>query len=381
MIKFTAITLALALITFPFAVKAQTAQTAKIYSISGTGKVRIQREKRTDWIPVRPATDLYQGDQILPDRGVKVYVRCPDWSKPVLVRTGVPSGMGSICLSWVNRDYKGSQTVGILGGINPDIPYLITPRHSLLLSRTPLIRWHQVSGVTEYTIEVTGATGLMWRTKTKETQLVYAGKPLAAGVPYSIIIRTNTGKSSQEDNYNSEQKATNLEFRILGKSEADAVKLQAAKIVLGSVNNEVDALTLASFYNNYTLPQFETYSLISDAIAILESLVQKGKQSVLIYRTLGDLYWQTGLVRLAETNYLKAIDLVQGLEDMEDWTLSQYNLGQVYAAIDDYKKALEHFNQARVGYIFLGDNGRAEVLQRQMKRINKTSANSQEVKN
>ena len=65
MIKFTAITLALALITFPFAVKAQTAQTAKIYSISGTGKVRIQREKRTDWIPVRPATDLYQGDQIL----------------------------------------------------------------------------------------------------------------------------------------------------------------------------------------------------------------------------------------------------------------------------------------------------------------------------
>jgi hypothetical protein len=289
--------------------------------------------------------------------------------------------MGSVCISWVNRDYKGSQAEGTIGGIDATIPYLITPRHSLLLSHTPLIRWHQVSGVTEYTIEVTGATGLMWRTKTKETQLVYAGKPLAAGVPYSIIIRTNTGKSSQEDNYNSEQKATNLEFRILGKSEADAVKLQAAKIVLGSVNNEVDALTLASFYNNYTLPQFETYSLISDAIAILESLVQKGKQSVLIYRTLGDLYWQTGLVRLAETNYLKAIDLVQGLEDMEDWTLSQYNLGQVYAAIDDYKKALEHFNQARVGYIFLGDNGRAEVLQRQMKRINKTSANSQEVKN
>jgi tetratricopeptide (TPR) repeat protein len=96
---------------------------------------------------------------------------------------------------------------------------------------------------------------------------------------------------------------------------------------------------------------------------------------------LGDLYWQTGLVRLAETNYLKAVDLVQGLEDMEDWTLSQYSLGKVYAAIDDYKKALEHFNQARVGYIFLGDNGRAEVLQRQIKKINKTLANSQEVKN
>jgi len=377
MIKFTVFIVVLVTF-FPVSVMAQT---AKIYSISGTGKVRIQREKRTDWIPVRQAVDLDKGDQILPDRGVKVYVRCPDWSKPVLVKAGVPSGMGSVCLSWVSRDYRGSQAAGTLGGINSDIPYLITPRHSLLLSHTPLIRWHQVSGVTEYTIEVTGATGLMWKTKTKETQLVYAGKPLAPGVPYSIIIRTNTGKSSQDDNFNSEQKATNLEFRILGKSEADAVKLQAAKIVLGSVNNEVDALTLASFYNNYTLPQFETYSLTSDAIAILESLAQQGKQSALIYRTLGDLYWQTGLVRLAETNYLKAVDSVQGLEDMEDWTLSQYSLGQVYAAIDDYKKALEHFNQARVGYIFLGDNGRAEFLQRQIKKISKTLANSQEVKN
>ena len=112
MIKFTAISMALAMFTFPVSVMAQT---AKIQSISGTGKVRLQREKRTDWIPVRPATDLYQGDQILPDRGVKVYVRCPDWSKPVLVRTGVPSGMGSICPTWVSRDSRGSQTVGILG--------------------------------------------------------------------------------------------------------------------------------------------------------------------------------------------------------------------------------------------------------------------------
>ncbi|MEH2041694.1 hypothetical protein [Nostoc sp.] len=34
------------------------AQTARIQSIAGTGKVRVQREKRMDWLPVRSATEL-----------------------------------------------------------------------------------------------------------------------------------------------------------------------------------------------------------------------------------------------------------------------------------------------------------------------------------
>jgi len=392
MIKFTTLTLALAITIFPWSAIAQTAKTysAKIYSISGKGKVRVQREISTNWIPVNQATDLYQGDQILPDTGVQVYVRCPDLSKPVLVRAGVPSGLGSVCLSWANRDSRGSQAEGTIGGIDPTIPYLITPRHSLVLSHTPLIRWNQVSGVTEYIVEVTGPKGSMWKTQTKQTQIVYAGKPLDAGVPYSIVIHTNTGKSSQQDYYNSQPKATKLEFRILRQSEVATVKLQPGKI---APNNEADALTLVDIYSNYVVPEstiqayklpantFETYSLSGDAIAILESLLQQGKQSTLIYRTLGDLYWQTGLVQLAQTNYLQAIDLAQGLEDMEDWTKAQYSLAQVYAATDNPKQALEHFSQARIGYIFLGNKGRADVIQRQIRRISKTLTSLQGIKN
>ncbi|WP_375492910.1 hypothetical protein [uncultured Nostoc sp.] len=79
--------------------------------------------------------------------------------------------------------------------------------------------------------------------------------------------------------------------------------------------------------------------------------------------------------------YLKAIDSVQGLEDIEDWTLAQYSLGQIYAAINYPKQALEHYSQARVGYIFLGDSGRADVLQRRIERLKKTAVNSANVKN
>jgi hypothetical protein len=286
--------------------------------------------------------------------------------------------MGSVCLNWANRELRGSQAEGTIGGINPTIPYLITPRHSLVLSHTPLIRWHEVSGVTEYLVEVKGPQGSMWRIKTNQTQLVYAGKPLDAGVPYSIIIHTNTGKFSEADHDNTQQQAPNLDFRILRPSEANMVKSTTANI---TANNEVDALTLADSYSNYVLPRstiaayklpantFETYSLTADAIAILESLLQQGKQSALIYRTLGDLYWQTGLVHLAQTNYLQAVDLVDGLEDMEDWTMAQYGLGQVFAATDDPQQAFEHLNQARIGYIFLGKKGTAKAIQRQIMNL------------
>ncbi|MDZ8034426.1 tetratricopeptide repeat protein [Nostoc sp. DedSLP04] len=388
--KFTVLALVLAIITLPLSVMAQT---ARIQSVAGKGKVRVQREKRTDWLPVRPATELYQGDQIFPDKGARVYLQCPGVSNPLLVRAGVVSGMGSLCINWANGESRGSQAVETLGGVDASIPYLITPRHALLLNATPLLRWNPVSGVTEYSVEVTGPKGLMWRTKTKTNQVIYAGKPLEAGIPYSVIVRTNTGKSSQEDIApNRQQKASNLEFIILRQSEAALVKAQAAKISPTPLSNEASALSLANFYGNYVLPEsvisayklsantYKTYSLTSEAIALLESLIQQGKQYPLIYRTLGDLYWQTGLVRLAEANYLKALDSVQGLEDMEDWTLAQYSLGQIYAAINDPKQALEHYIQAKVGYIFLGDSGRVEVLQRRIEKLKKTAVNSANVK-
>lgn len=385
MLKFTLPTLVFVILALePSAL----AQTARIHSISSNGRVRVQREKRRDWTPTRQGIELYQGDQIWPDKGVRVYVRCSDLSQPVLVKAGVPSGLGSICITWVNRDDRGTQAEETLGGVDSSIPYLIAPRHSLLLSNTPLLRWNPVADAKEYTVEVRGSAGLMWKTQTKDTQIVYAGKPLAPGVPYSVIVRTNTGKSSQDDRAsNREQNAANLEFRVLRQSEAASVLADVAKISAIPSSNEADALTLASLYSNYTVPEsvinayqlpddtFETYSLTSEAIALLESLIQQGKQSPILHRTLGDLYWQTGLVRLAESHYLKAVDLVQGLEDLEDWTLAQYSLGQVYSAIDAPEQALQHYGQARVGYIFLGDTRLAEVLQQRIEKLKKTTAN------
>jgi hypothetical protein len=92
------------------------AQPARVHSVSGSGKVVVQREQRTDWLPIRPGTE---GDQIFPDRKVKAYIRCPDQSKPALAQSGVPSGLGSICIRWASRDVRGSQATETIGGLFP----------------------------------------------------------------------------------------------------------------------------------------------------------------------------------------------------------------------------------------------------------------------
>ena len=100
---------------------------------------------------------------------------------------------------------------------------------------------------------------------------------------------------------------------------------------------------------------FATYSLTNEAISVLETLPQPDQQSTKVQLALADLYWQIGLTRQLQEHYLQAIALVQGLEDLEDWTRAQYGLGQLYAAIGDFGKALPYYKQARAGYLFLGD--------------------------
>lgn len=365
------------------------AQTATIQSISGEGRVRIQREKRSDWTLARPGMILNQGDRIHPDRGVRTRVRCPDLNQSVLVKAGVPSGIRSICIQWATRIDRGDgqPDVEILGGSDVTIPYLISPRHTLLLSNTPTIHWNAVPGASAYKVEVTSSAGVMWQTQTQANQIVYAGKPLQPGVAYTITIQTNTGKSSQSDRApDRSQPATNLEFRILRPADAAPIQAEAAKITRTAPTTEADALDLARLYSSFTLPatvasaykltetSVQSYNLTGEAIAVLKPFLQRGKGSPLLHRTLADLYWQTGLIRPAQMHYQTAIAQVQGLEDLEDWTLAHHSLGKVYAAIGDTNQTLNHYRQAKTGYVFLGDASLAEDLTRRIERLEKTSA-------
>lgn len=353
-------------------------QPAVVYSAridSSTGRIFLKRPDWSNFRPVSVGTELNQGDQIKPDKGVRVRVVCPNLSKP-FVPIGVSSGLKTICPVWQAIISKAPPPAGTLGGTNPLIPYLITPRHTLLLNNTPTFRWNAIPKATQYTVTLQTSTGVVWQKQVKNNSLVYPGlPPLQPGKNYSLVVKANTGKTSQDEG------TSNLDFRVLRKSEAAAIQSEVTKITKLGLNEQVTALMLANLYSRYTLPQdaiqayglttdtFKSYNLSADAIATLETSAKIGKESTIIYRSLGDIYWQTGLAKKAIDNYLAAIKLAKSDEDLEEKILAQFALGEVCTAIDDNKQAINWYSQAKDGYTLLGDSRRADFLKKQIESL------------
>jgi tetratricopeptide (TPR) repeat protein len=239
------------------------------------------------------------------------------------------------------------------------------------LTDTPVISWNAVPKTQQYTVRVTDSQGIIWEQQTEKSSIIYSGQPaLVPGIPYSVKIQGDRGQSSEQDN------SSKLEFVKLHPTEIQTIKAEVSKIEQLKLNAQTTALTLANLYGTYTLPASmgknyslsastrPTYHLTSDAIAVLEAVIQQGKTSPLIERTLGDLYWQTGLVNLATEHYLKTIKLAQTPETLEELTLAQFGLGEIASATDHSADAKLWYSKAREGYLSLGDSQQADFLQR-----------------
>lgn len=350
------------------------AQTAYINEIRG--KVELKRKTWSEFHPVsRVGTPLSDGDQLRRASSAVVVIACPNGKKLPVRIANERLGLKTICPQWKAVVFKGPPPLISVGGVNAQIPYLIAPRRTLLLSRTPTLRWHPVPGATLYKVQVIGPQGTVWQTQVKEPQVTYMGQAaLQAGIPYSVVIETNTGQSSQAEI------SAGTEFILLQEAEAKVVQAEVQQILQSDFSNEVKALKLVAYYRNYAVPNpsaydlseqaANSYRLSAEAITTLETLIAQEKQSPLIYRTLGDLYLQTGVVASAENAYLQAIASIQSLEDLEEWSVTLYGLGELYEVTQNRQQALIFYSQARAGFILLNDQ-RAEALNRLIDKLRK----------
>lgn len=154
------------------------------------------------------------------------------------------------------------------GPRSPDIPHIITPRgYMSVFSDTPIIRWSLVEGAEEYTVTVTGA-GVEWELKVPgDTWFVmYDGKqPLKPGKSYLIKVNANNNKPISEAG-----------FFKLPLDKAQAIQSRIEQL------DNTQKLELAQlFYDE---------KLISDAIDVLEKLVNEESKNIEVYCTLSKIY-------------------------------------------------------------------------------------------
>ena len=252
------------------------------------------------------------------------------------------------------------------GGTNPLIPYIISPRKTLVLEDKPLIRWNSIPNATRYTVRLLGPSGQIWQTDVTRAEVNYPGTPaLQPTVSYALVVQADTGASSTEEGI------PGLGFQRITPLEAKRISEEAAQIAEQDLSNDSKAIALAQLYSGE--------GLYAAAIQLLQPLSTAKRAEVQAFRSkaavnglLGDLYRQVRLNLYAKDTYLEAILLSKKDGDLEAQAESQAALGEVYIALRNKTDAVQALTDARSRYIELEgtESVRAKEIAEQIATLN-----------
>ncbi|MCA1995312.1 MAG: hypothetical protein LDL41_25180, partial [Coleofasciculus sp. S288] len=272
-------------------------------------------------------------DVLKTDRNSTVTIKCSK-NRVERVIQNVQKSVSNICPSNANeREITRLRS----GGNNPQIPYIISPRYTLLLNNQPTFRWNAVEDVESYTVTLyevgVSEDHRLWEESVRSTAMQYPPdqQPLKTGVDYKLVVKADNGRSSKEEevdfsDYDSiERGVSGLNFRLIEQNLGESVQSLAEENTQQQSAEDGKLLIQAYLYAGN--------GLFAEAIEILEAAVETGTQAPDISRSLGDFYAWSGLNLLAEKFYLKAIQLSELQQDEQEKALAQHQLGQMYLEV------------------------------------------------
>ena len=307
-----------------------------------------------NFTPVADGTLARRGDEILVSGSADVHILCSvgsEWHeipKDTIVNVADGCPLGD-CLLCDHRMYRSP----IRAGLDPKIPYLITPRSTNLLTPTPLLRWNRVADATEYTVSIVGE-GFDWKTTTTETELRYPGEPaIKPGQVYLLKVVADNGRSSDEEG------TPRLGFVRLDGSTAGLIQGRLDDAAALDLTPESLAIYQSVLYANA--------NLIAEAITLLEQTARNFAH-VRIYLTLGDLYRQIGLPLEARDAYDAALAL-DGTTDVRAVAATYDGLGKTYLMLGRIEDAGEAFKEAQAQYTEAQEFGLAASAENQWREL------------
>ena len=327
--------------------------------VEATGKVEVIGEGASNPRSGYQYTDLSPGDLLKPSPGSRVRVAC-DGGSVVRVPAGVTTSVNKICPQ-LGTTHNKRRIITPRPG-NSYIPYIISPRATLLLTDKPILRWNGAIGANSFRVTVRGRE-LNWTEEFSRDrvcqgnicEVVYPGDPpLQPGVGYKLVISTDTNRSSTEDT------TPRLGFNLINEGDAEEVKTIAQRIEKQDLSDQTKALFLARRYADY--------NLIAEAIETLEKL-PKNKKIASVYRLLGDFYRLIGLILEAEVQYLEAVKLAKASENMAEFAAAKAGLGEVRYARGNGEEGIDLLEEAKGIYEELGDKQRVSELEERVEEL------------
>lgn len=340
--------------------------------IEANGEVFLKRKNWSEYHPTFVGTELYAEDQIKlaseADLMAICYANWQTWRVPTNTISQPIDGCFQTkaeCVETPDGCVPLDATRGEINQVSltDNIPYLLSPRHTLLLPDKPLrLRWNPVPGATRYTVVIRSPSEYTWETEVSKNQVIYSGEiTLKPGVRYTAIIHADTEVSSlDEPSPFSKQDPLGIGFAFISKSQQQQILATTEKLTQ-QLGGEAQVLTLAGFY--------QQNGLNAEAISILESFVERGHHTAAAYQMLGGLYQEIQLPEFAKDYYLKSAGLI-AINDVAGSAEIQAALGEVLAALGQKEEAIRWFKLAYNRYEELGEFQRGNELKLWVERLN-----------
>ena len=321
-----------------------------------SGQVQLQSQGGSAFRSARRGMSLSWGDRLRTGNQAWVEVQCSDMRTIWRLEAGDSVLVSSRCTEPPSR----LRAARSLGGTNPDIPYIISPRNTWLVNDQFTIRWSPTPDAQRYTVRLhrwsdlrDAPERLLWERTVSDTQVEYRDDlPLEEGWYYSIEVIADTGVSS-----NSDEGAAKSGFELLFPEDLEVLQGNLRDLNQ-SLSEEGLALALAGVYLRE--------DVLAEAIAVLEPFVEVGTDNSLIYHTLGDLYSYVGLNALSLQHYDQAKRLASANNDIAGEALAKLGLAEVNLTLGNQHEALRLFTQAKTVYEILADVDQVAAIQRRI---------------
>lgn len=342
----------LSLLLVTIAIPGSTRQTSLNILSEARGEVKLKRSGNRQYQRVYGGETLSPSDKLQLGRGSLARVLCNNLSPWILNSQGeftVSSG----CPASRNppiREPHGGRLLPTRASDNPTVPYVISPRNTIILEDKLTLRWQAVEGARSYQVEVKGG-GVNWTTQVDKTEVIYSGnEPLQPDTRYRVMITADNGKSTRNE--------APVGFTVLNEQEVQRVKSEISRLQQQPLSEDAKVLALAYLYTGNELN--------TAAIELLEGWVKKGTQTTAVYELLGSNYRQVGLYRLARERFLTGLEKAKAEGNLDGQARIQLSLGEVDYGLAELPQALQWFQSAQVSYRELGNEGQVQELQQKV---------------
>lgn len=246
------------------------------------------------------------------------------------------------------------------GPFQANLPYIISPRKTSLLGDQALhIKWHPSLGATTYQVTVIGP-GVNWQTQVNQPEVLYPSTvSFQPGHLYAIRVHASNGLSSKTG------------IIQLTSTEATHVTAEIEKIKTLELDPDIEAISMALFYKNYSHSDSDapSYPLNHRALEILDKRIVKGTENSQIYLLLAEIYAGIDLPLKAKEYYQQALEFSLKADQPNRQVESYLGLGRIAEEQKEYHNAIRYLKSAQVLINKEGDTKLVKQLQIQIQNL------------